>query len=232
MQLLNRLLVTVAAAAVAVALLVLIIVVWADPEGGVERLADLTSYLDERTGDTTPRVVLTLGAGGIAALALVVLLLEVVPGGGDRIRLSGAQEGETELSASSVNRRIEAELRSLPEVDDAKARVRPHGRGVAVGLELWLQPSASLAQKSDEASRVVRDTLEQRIGVPLERKPTVHLRYADAAQFAPATRPAPLPAPTERFAEAEPVGEAPPPSADAPEAEDTASAEGDDLGQR
>lgn len=181
MHLLNRILVVVFAALMAVALLALLIIVWADPQAGADRLGDLTSYLDERTGDTLPRALISLAAAAAALLALMLIILEVAPEGRDRIRLPNAKDGTTELSAASVNRRIESDLRRVPAVREARAQVRAHASGVAVHLELWIDQDANLAEKSDEACRLVKQTMEERIGVPLSRQPRVYIRYAEPA---------------------------------------------------
>ncbi|HWO93282.1 MAG TPA: alkaline shock response membrane anchor protein AmaP [Dehalococcoidia bacterium] len=220
MQFFNRALITVLSVLLAVALFALVIVIWADPEGGVDRLGDLTSYLDERTDDDLARALISLGAGTVGLLLLMLVVAEVAPAGTDRIRLSQAADGVTELSATSVNRRLESNLRRLPDVDEARAHVRAHQRGVSVRLELWLNPHANLAAASDEACRLVKEDLEERVGVPLVSAPNVYLRYSEepgeAARGGPWYESVDRPPESQRRAEPVPGnGDADPPLHDA-----------------
>lgn len=201
MELFNRILIALLAGLLAIGLLVVIIVVWADPQGGVERLGDLRSYLGARTDDTLARTLLSLGAAIGALLALMVLVLEAAPQGRDRIRLTNAKGGTTELSAHSLNRRLEADLRHLAGLRDVRAEVHAQAKGVAARLELWVDPEANLTATSDEACRLVKETVEERIGVRLAHSPTVYLRFAEPAPPASAPPPSGAAVPPEEPAE-------------------------------
>ena len=173
-----------------------ILLAWGAGSETIDRLGDLVSYLNDHT-DNAAKLILTLGAAALIVLSLTVIVAELVPAEPTReVRLESVTGATAVLPTEVITQRLEEELRSLPQVQEAQAMVAARDKGLAVGLHLTLAPDANVSSATEEACRVAQDTIEQKIGVALVGLPTVQIR------FGPATAPP-----------------APPPKADVPEDE-------------
>jgi phosphotransferase system glucose/maltose/N-acetylglucosamine-specific IIC component len=175
-----------------------ILLAWGADSETIDRLGDLVSYLNDHT-DNASKLILTLGAAALIVLSLTVIVAELVPAEpAAQVRLESVTGATAILPTEAITQRLEQELRSLPQVQEAQAMVASRDRGLAVALNLTLAPDANVSSATEEACRVAQETIEQKIGVALVGLPTVQIR------FGPATATPPTP---------------PPPKADAPEEE-------------
>ena len=176
-----------------------ILLAWGADSETIDRLGDLVSYLNDHT-DNASKLILTLGAAALIVLSLTVIVAELVPAepAAAQVRLESVTGATAILPAEAITQRLELELRSLPQVQEAQAMVASRDRGLAVALNLTLAPDANVSSTTEEACRLAQETIEQKIGVALVGLPTVQIR------FGPATATPPPP---------------PPPKADAPQEE-------------
>ncbi len=172
----NRLLVVLVAAAWIVLMAVIIFVAWAAPEDTIRRLGDFVEFLDDN--DTNAgKLIISLAALAAAVLALLVIIVELAPEDEPK-ELRVEQGGATTIvPADALRLRLEEALLALPDVTAARSRVGTRERGIAAGLELTVTPGANLASVTQDAVRVVIDTVQTDLGLPVSGVPTVKIAF-------------------------------------------------------
>ena len=175
-----------------------ILLAWGADSETIDRLGDLVSYLNDHT-DNASKLILTLGAAALIVLSLTVIVAELVPAEpAAQVRLESVTGATAILSTEAITQRLEQELRSLPQVQDAQAMVASRDRGLAVALNLTLAPDANVSSATEEACRLAQETIEQRIGVALVGLPTVQIRFGPATAAPPPPPPPTVDTPEEK----------------------------------
>ena len=176
---------------------VLIFLAWAADADVVDRLGDFVEYLDAHR-DNPSRLILTLGALVTVVLALLLIIVELAPE--EEVReLKVEQAGATTIvPADALRARLEEALVGLPQVSAAKARVMSKDRGIGTALTLTITPDTNVAFITQEASRVVVDTIQSDLGLPVAAPPTVRILFGGpkAAPVASSVVQAPQPQPS------------------------------------
>jgi phosphotransferase system glucose/maltose/N-acetylglucosamine-specific IIC component len=174
-----------------------ILLTWGADTETINRLGDLVSYLNDHT-DTASKLIVTLGAAALIVLSLTVIVAELVPATPTaEVRLESITGATAILPTEAIIQRLEQELRSLPQVQEAQAMVAARDRGLAVALNLTLTPDATVTSATEEACRLAQETIEQKIGVALVGLPTVEIRFGPSTG-APAPPPPPAAPPEEQ----------------------------------
>jgi hypothetical protein len=192
----NRLIITLLAAAVIVLMAVVIFLAWAAPDDVVDSAADVAEFLDDNNTNAG-KLIVTLAALATAVLALLVIIVELAPED-DPKDLRVEQAGATTIvPADALRMRLEEALLNLPEVTSARSRVTSHSRGIAASLDLTVTPEANVANVTQEAARVVVDTVQTDLGLPVAGMPTVKVAFggSKARAVAPTQTPLRSPAP-------------------------------------
>lgn len=162
-----------------------ILLTWGADTDTIDRLVDLVSYLNDHT-DNPSKLILTLGAAALIVLSLIVIVAELVPATPTaEVRLESVTGATAILPTEAITQRLEQELRSLPQVQEAQAMVAVRDKGLAVALNLTLAPDANVASATEEACRLAQETIEQKIGVALVGLPTVQIRFGAATATPP-----------------------------------------------
>jgi hypothetical protein len=233
----NRAAIILFAALWIVLMAVVIFLTWTAGADSVDRLGDLSEYLAAHEPENASRLIVTLGALVLAVLALLLIVVELAPEEETReIRVE--QAGATTIvPAEPLRLRLEEALTAMPNVSAARARVYSHDKGIGMKLDLTVTPDSNLALVTQEASRVVIETLQADLGLPVAAPPTVRIQFgrpkpqpiASSVTQAPAPPepsvvepPAPeemwpQQPPAQRGAEAPLAGETPAPEAPSPE---------------
>ena len=172
----NRTAIVLLAALWIVLMAVAIFLAWSDAKLAVDNLGDFIEYLDDHR-DTASKLILTLGALVLIVLALLVIIVELAPEEETReIRVE--QAGATTIvPAEPLRERLEEALTALPQVSAARARVFSQNKGVGMKLDLTITPNANIAQVTQEASRVVVETLQSDLGLPVAAPPSVRIVF-------------------------------------------------------
>ena len=212
----NRTAIVLLAALWIVLMAVVIFAAWAADVETIERLGDFVQYLDDHR-DNASRLILTLGALVLIVLALLVIIVELAPEEETReIRVE--QAGATTIvPAQPLRLRLEEALTAVPQVTNARARVFSHDKGVGMKLDLTVTPGANIAAVTQEASRVVVDTLQADLGLPVSAPPTVRITFGPpkvepvASSMTRPPEPEPPPPPTAGPQTPPPSGPVPPP---------------------
>ena len=175
----NRTAIVLLAALWIVIMAVVIFFAWSDAELAVDNLGDFVEYLDDNR-DTASKLILTLGALVLIVLALLVVIVELAPEEETReIRID--QAGATTIvPAEPLRKRLEEALTAMPQVSAARARVFSQNKGVGMKLDLTITPNANIALVTQEASRVVVETLQSDLGLPVAAPPSVRIVFGPA----------------------------------------------------
>jgi hypothetical protein len=196
---------------------VVIFLAWSDAELAVDGLGDFVEYLDDHR-DTASKLILTLGALVLMVLALLVVIVELAPEEETReIRVE--QAGATTIvPAEPLRERLEEALTAMTQVTAARARVFSQNKGIGMKLDLTITPGANIALVTQEASRVVVETLQADLGLPVAASPSVRIVFGPPKAGPVASsvvQPPAAEAPPEPAAPSEPTppGEPQPPTA-------------------
>jgi hypothetical protein len=195
----NRLLITLAAAAWIVLMAVLIFITWAAPDDAIDKLGDFVEFLDDNDS-TGGKLIVSLAALAASIFALLIIIVELAPEDEPR-ELRVEQAGATTIiPADALRLRLEEALLSLPDVTAARARVWSREKGIAANLELTVAPTANIANVTQEAGRVVVDTVQTDLGLPVAGVPSVKIAFGGTRHPAPqasssSAPPAPVVAP-------------------------------------
>ena len=175
----NRVAIVLLAALWIVLMAVVIFVAWVAYPETVDRLGDFEEYLIAHDDDAS-RLILTLGALVLIVLSLLVIIVELAPEEEAReIRVE--QAGATTIvPAQPLQQRLEEALTGMSHVSAAKARVFSQDKGIGMKLDLTVTPDANIAVVTQEASRVVVETLQADLGLPVGALPQVRIVFGPA----------------------------------------------------
>jgi hypothetical protein len=151
---------------------------WLGPEQSIDQLRDAATWLDERNTDAT-KFIITAGAVVVAMMAMTVLVIELYPRSKGQVKVTDLQIGDAVLSTSAVAQRVEEAVTRVPNVADVRATVRAKRRGVALSLDLHVDPDANLATVIDDASEAARIVLTERVHVAMVEPPRTRIHYRE-----------------------------------------------------
>ena len=192
----NRMLVVVVAASMIVLASLLIFVAWSADTDAIDRLGDIVEFLDDHN-DNAGKLIITLGALIVVVLSLLMIVVELAPED-EQKELRVRQDGATTIvPAAALKARIEEALVALPEVTAARARVSTKDNGIATSLDLTLIPGANISSVTKDSARVVTDTIQEDLGLPVAGVPSVRVSFGGpkAASVASSVAQPPTPEP-------------------------------------
>lgn len=189
----NRLFLVLLAAAWIVAMVTMIFIAWAAPDRTILRLGDLVEFLDDNN-TTAGQLIVSLAAAATAVLALLVIIAEFAPEDEPR-ELHVEQAGATTIiPAEALRLRLEEALLALPDVTAARSHVSSRDKGIAASLDLTVTPTANVGELTQQAVRVVVDTVHTDLGLAVAGMPKVKIAFGGSkASQQPSTDPAPSP---------------------------------------
>jgi len=107
----------------------------------------------------------------------LVLYLEVRRPPRRRVKLQKISGGEVELAVDSIAQRLEYRVDQLADVVKVLPKIKAGRRSVDVELNLETTPDVDVPTKTEEVCQVVRDVVEERMGLKLN-KIKVNITYA------------------------------------------------------
>jgi hypothetical protein len=170
----NRAIIIISAVLWIWVLAVLVLLTWAAPEALPGWLTGLGTYLGTHT-DTLSRIVLSLALAIFLLLALALIIFELAPAPERSLKVSSVKAGNAVLGTDVIAERIERDVRAVESVTDAKVTAQGRGKGVDVAVDLSVDPDANLSQVSERVAELIRDSVENRMGVALAAPPRVIL---------------------------------------------------------
>lgn len=155
---------------------------------------------------TSHQIAFTAMLGPFILLGLITFLIALVTpsgGAGSRLRLRQADGGTVEVTAASLESLLRDELQRLPEIRQARPRVRLAGGAIDSEIAVVIEPSASIAQVTSLITQTTGQVLKEQVGVSTVRRPRISISYDEisARPVGSEGRPAP------RTAEAAATGE-------------------------
>jgi hypothetical protein len=184
-------------------MVVLIFLAWTAHGRTIDELRDFTDYLNNHN-DTPGKLIITLAALLGAVVGLLVIVMEVAPEDEDR-ELRIEQAGATMIvPADALRGRLVEALTALPEVTAARARVSTRDKGIQAAVDIMVGRRSNIAAVTQEAGRVVIDTIQTDLGLPVAGAPTVRITFEDSDRPHPLATSAVLPPHAEPAVSAEP----------------------------
>ncbi len=156
--------------------MVVVLLAWAAPEDSIERIRDLAVYLEDHN-ETSTQLIITFGGLILILLGLVLMIYEASPPSAGSLRVMLTGGGTARIDADEAARRVEEELRIMPQLREVHAEVVSRGDKAEVSLQLQVGEEADLTATTEEACGRARQLLEERMGVTLSRPPHASLFY-------------------------------------------------------
>jgi hypothetical protein len=158
--------------------LIVILLAWGRPDESITRIADLSNFLGDHNTDAT-KLLITFGGLIVVLLGLTVVIFELAPPQTGSVRVAKVGSGEARIGTDEITRRLEDELRTVPRLRGAEARVFSRGSRAEVRLELYVDTEADVAQTANEAIQRTREIVESRMGVELDSPPKAEVHYSE-----------------------------------------------------
>lgn len=172
----NRSLIVLFCGIVVMLMAVLIFLTWSANTDVIDALFDAVEYLEDHNDDAG-RLIVTLAALIVAVIALLVIVLELAPED-EQKELRVQQAGATTIvPAAALRERLDEALLVLPEITAARSRVKTKDQGIAVSLDLTVTPGANVGRVTQESGRVVVDTIQEDLGLPVKGTPLVRVSF-------------------------------------------------------
>ncbi|MCI0849691.1 MAG: hypothetical protein J4N26_01910 [Chloroflexi bacterium] len=176
MGLTNRVIIIGAALIWIFVILVVILLAWGAPDNSIDQLSDLANYLADHN-DRATKMIITFGGLILLLLGVLTIIIEVAPPETGSLPVADVGSGQGSISTEEVVVRVEDGVRALAQVSDVQATVLGRGKKADVTLKLHVRPEADLAATTDEACRVTRELIEEKMGLELARPPQAELHY-------------------------------------------------------
>lgn len=126
-------------------------------------------------------VAIVLGAL-IWVFLFLLLVVEVLPRRKKAIKVQMVEGGEARLHVDSIIQRLRYEVDRLPEITDVQPKVESKGgKGINVILEVKTTPTVTIPDKTEELVALVREQVENRMGIRLN-KVTVSIKHSPYAR--------------------------------------------------
>lgn len=120
-------------------------------------------------GQRLPVVAVAALVALIGFLLLILELRSMLPSDQPNIRVKGADGSETVITRSAVLQRVEFAVDKLDDVVTVRPKVTGKGASLAVELDVTTTPFVDVPLKTEEIRAVVRDVVEQQMGLVLKR---------------------------------------------------------------
>lgn len=159
-------------------ILVVILLAWGAPDESINRISDLAGFLEDHNTNAT-KLIITFGGLILVLLGALVILTEAMPPDSGSLKVTRVGSGEGRIGTDEITVRLEEEIRALPQIAQVEALVKGRGSKAEVSLDLHVRPEADLAATTEEACRVARHLIEERMGVELARPPAAQLHYRE-----------------------------------------------------
>jgi len=129
----------------------------------------------------TARLVFVLIGLGFILLWFLLLVLELWRPPRRTVRVEKVSGGQAEMTVDAIAQRVVYRVDQLADVVKVKPRIRAGRGGVDIDLDLETTPDIDVPTKTEEVCAVVKDVIEERMGLRLNRI-RVKLRHAPYAE--------------------------------------------------
>jgi hypothetical protein len=170
MNLLNRILVVLSLIALIIlSLLLMVSMLFLRP--GIRNFFQTTPLLATDSALNGPQVVFLGILVLVFAFAILLTLLEMLPGSVKRVKVLSVQGAEVLMSADAVTQQLDFALDALANVIKVRTQIvgTNKGKGMDVFVELWTTPDVDVKAKTEEAAGVARQVIEDKLGLQVGR---------------------------------------------------------------
>lgn len=178
MDLFNRALVVFLLLGIIVLTAVLMVV----PAAALQLTAQALNALAPLVTFETQLVLVVIGVF-VLVIAFLLLWLELRSPTRRSVRIAQVQGGEAEMTTDAISQRLAYNVDKLADVVRVQPRVFPRSKGVDIKLDVETAPDVEVPAKTEEIIRVVREVVEQRMGLTLG-KIRVNIKHAPYAKGA------------------------------------------------
>ncbi len=126
------------------------------------------------------RLVYVLIGIGFILLWFLLLILELWQPPRRTVRVEKVSGGRAEMTVDAIAQRVIYRVDQLADVVNVKPRIRAGRGGVDIDLDLETTPDIDVPTKTEEVCAVVKDVIEERMGLRLNRI-RVKVRHAPYA---------------------------------------------------
>jgi len=127
------------------------------------------------------RLVFVLIGIGFMLLWFLLLVLELWRPPRRTVRVEKVSGGQAEMTVDAIAQRVVYRVDQLADVVKVKPRIRAGRGGVDIDLDLETTPDIDVPTKTEEVCAVVKDVIEERMGLRLNRI-RVKVRHAPYAE--------------------------------------------------
>lgn len=127
------------------------------------------------------RLVFVLIGIGFILLWFLLLVLELWRPPRRTVRVEKVSGGQAEMTVEAIAQRVVYRVDQLADVVNVKPRIRAGRGGVDIDLDLETTPDIDVPTKTEEVCAVVKDVIEERMGLRL-RRIRVKVRHAPYAE--------------------------------------------------
>ncbi|MBN1954646.1 MAG: hypothetical protein JW900_06300 [Anaerolineae bacterium] len=177
MNALNRILVVLAVLTLTVVCIVVSVGPVATTRVTGEWLQNAADLLEE----IMPQPLLRVAVGVVLSLVwlfvgILLLILELRRPRARTVRMGGVDGGEVEVSLKTVGDHIAYAVDQLPGVLRTRSRVSSRKGGVMVELDVETAGDVNVPGRAAQVVDLVREVVEEKVGVNLAQPPKVHLQ--------------------------------------------------------
>ena len=132
------------------------------------------------TSTSNAKYGVTAMLGAIALIGFVGLVVAVLPASSrsrGTLRMRQADGGTVEVTAVAIESLLRQELEQLPDVRSVVPKVGLSGGAVDTSLVATIEPSASIAQVTNDLAQGVASVLRTQVGVTNVKRPAIRINY-------------------------------------------------------
>ncbi|MCJ7668179.1 MAG: alkaline shock response membrane anchor protein AmaP [Anaerolineae bacterium] len=147
------------------------------------RLLDLVSKAITLLAQSVEMASLVFVLIGIAFIMLwfLLLVLELWRPPKRTVRVEKVSGGQVEMTVDAISQRVVYRVDQMADVVTVKPRIRAGRGGVDIDLDLETTPDIDVPTKTEEVCAAVKDVIEERMGLRLNRI-RVKVRHAPYAE--------------------------------------------------
>lgn len=170
------------------------------PDPFIERLSDLSQWLNDVQPrlEMVDRLILIAVFVVVDFVLLLLIALELRRPRAKAARVHQVEGGSALVTADSIKRRLAFTIDALPDVVSAKPQVEIRRDTVTVSAEVQTSAAVNVPSKAREIVSVIRMVISETMGLKLKGEPQVSIKIGSYKDLPP------MPAQSESESEAEP----------------------------
>jgi len=154
-------------------------------------ISALQGFLTNLTNLTLTVRMVVIAVGAVLILvALGLIWMEVRPAPRQTVRVRQVEGGQAAISIESIAQSLTHNVSELADVIRVNPKITSRGKSVDVTLDVETVPDVNVPAKTAEVVNVVRDLIEQRMGLTLH-KTAVNIHIAPYSRQPSAAPPSP-----------------------------------------